>query len=41
MVLEQYAGDTEEAIVCLIDGCHWNDTINFILPILSYELRTS
>ena len=30
MVLKQYAGDTEEAIVCLIDSCQWNEALRLV-----------
>lgn len=34
IVLEEYANDTEEAIVCLIEGCHWEEALRRVRPVI-------
>lgn len=34
IVLEEYANDTEEAIVCLIEGCHWEEALRRVHPVI-------
>lgn len=38
IVLEEYANDTEEAIVCLIEGCHWEEALRRVRPVIWYQL---
>lgn len=38
IVLEEYANDNEEAIVCLIEGCQWEEALRRVRPAIWYQL---
>lgn len=36
IVLEEYASDIEEAIVCLIEGCQWEEALRRVYLVVCY-----